>query len=116
MKPKSDTTKRDAARVAALLDKPIRVLTGEVTTKREWIARLVAHGRVLRHMNVPKYTYSRTRFNRMSDAEQRIYMQKLNERKHIFAACAPDSNSYQELTKTEAAYFVEIGGRSEIAE
>ena len=90
-----------------LLDKKVR-FKGQEMTKEQMIELLVRNGGRLRQDHFLKYHFSRTRFNRMDHAEQRQYEEKLKI-KLPYGVQLPD-DSYYEITKTEAEFFLSLGG------
>jgi hypothetical protein len=81
---------------------------GQEMTKEQMIELLVRNGGRLRQDHFPKYHFSRTTFNRMDNAEQRQYEEKLKI-KMPYGVQLPD-DSYYEITKTEAELFLSLGG------
>jgi hypothetical protein len=72
------------------------------------IEETVRLGGVLKRDRFSKYVFSRSAFNRMDYAEQKKYEEKLKT-KMPFAVELP-SGSFFEITKTEADYFLSLGG------
>jgi hypothetical protein len=90
-----------------LLAKKVR-FKGQEMTKEQMIELLVRNGGRLRQDRFPKYHFSQTTFNRMDNAEQRQYEEKLKI-KMPYGVQLPD-DSYYEITKTEAELFLSLGG------
>ena len=90
----------------SLLAKPV-VYRGRHMTKAKMVEEMVAGGGALREDHFPKYTFNRSVFNRMSNAEQVEYDKKMKT-KMPFAVEMPDGTFF-EVTQTEAEYFRSLG-------
>jgi hypothetical protein len=101
---------RDAGRKRALLSKPVR-FQGRQMTKAQMVEEMIRQGGVLKIERFPKYTFSRSTYNRLDFAEQKKYDEKMKTRMP-FAVELPNG-SYFEVTQTEADHFRRNGGKAD---
>lgn len=75
-----------------------------IFTRREYMQLQHSKGATVKQETKARIQYSRTKFNRMNDAQQREYETKCNERVPCYNLYFAD-RSFIEITKTEFDYF-----------
>lgn len=76
-----------------------------IMTRGEWLQLKHEQGAQVITEEVPKYIYSRSKFNRMDNRQQEAYELQLKETKQGYFLQEQHSNSRYDITKTEFDCF-----------
>lgn len=80
---------------------------GDLITRKQWLENELKKGSKAIVKTVPKYKFSRAKYNRMTGLEQLEYDAKMKETKKAFELESFDGY-YYDLNKTEYEYFMEL--------